>query len=522
MKWFKKKNTIDKLVIQLDALTYDDIDATEELYLLCQEEIVKNKDTIDLIFEKWFEIGDLFKKKPQKYALLLYKLTNFIQSHKYIPNYHKYQVNFIELSHIPIKYEKEFKNLLQTTLEIQDFMVIEKANFISQGNVGDIAATTFNIYNRCIANYTLVPELMGKLSQYVKPFVQKFPNNSDYTILNALENHSNPIKATAEILLILIDKKADDSLLEHILNDLVSPFRRDDFYYQSSFEIIAQLMQDWQSISDEKKNWFIEKLLADGLYINLKSQDDQLADASKLLDKLLQYPEKYKLGIDGRKKDLQELEINFEKIQQNNWKKAYKKVAVSSKVRKVLELVVKHDKNLPNIAYIQQLLQNALEFKDTPKLYNLNQKPSVVFSDLHFKLWIIEDLMYKQNLLVPKFKLEMLAEEYIAREINREDDGYEVIPEVKKYFKNLDIPKELLLKVETIEISYLSEVYDHLWPFCDAGCGDELLAVSNKMINDLALVPKLKKIVGLEELHPPKKLLKELEEKGIELVENTY
>jgi hypothetical protein len=141
----------------------------------------------------------------------------------------------------------------------------------------------------------------------------------------------------------------------------------------------------------------------------------------------------------------------------------------------------------------------------------------VVFKDFGFKLWAIEALMYQQAFVQPKFDLNVFASEYTKREINREDDGYAVIPEVQRYFKNLNLPKEHLATITSIDIDFLSEVYQQLWPFCDPGCGDELLPVSNKMVEDLDLLPNLKEITGLEWLKPPKKLLKVLEEKQITL-----
>ncbi|PHS31840.1 MAG: hypothetical protein COA95_04965 [Methylophaga sp.] len=511
----QKIGAVDTIIMRLDHVAFNDEQAKEKLYVLCREEIEKNKDSIDLIFEKWFALGTLFKGNPQKNGLLLYKLTSFISSRKYIPRYHKNQTNFQAISHIPEKYTSEFCDLLQTTLEVKDFTIIEKPSFISQGNVGDIAATIFNIYKGCIANYQLEPELMTKLSKCVKPFAQKFPNNEDYCIPDALEHHPNAIETTAEILTLLIDKKAEKGLMPTIVREMISPFSRDDYYHKHSVEITTQLLLQWKGLPETKKNWFLELFLKEGFGINLKSQHDQVVMVKKGLALLMYDPEKYKTGIKNRQENLQELEDNFETIQKNNWKRAYKKIAVNPQIRKTLELLAKQNGSLANTVHIQQLLQDAKNFKNAPKLYSLNQKPSVVFSDLHFKLWVINELMYKKKLLTPRFDLEKLAEEHTTREISREDDGYSVIPEVKKYFKNVGISEELLLKVESIEISYTSEIYNHLWPFCDAGCGDELLSVSNKMISDLALLPNLKKIIGLEELKPSNKVIKVLEEKGV-------
>ena len=48
----------------------------------------------------------------------------------------------------------------------------------------------------------------------------------------------------------------------------------------------------------------------------------------------------------------------------------------------------------------------------------------------------------------PQFDLEAFIKEYAKREIDAEDDGYEVIPEVKKFFNNLEIADKGILLIE--------------------------------------------------------------------------
>ncbi len=50
MNWFKKQRTIDKILMQLDKIAFNDEQAKEKLYMSCQEQISKNKDTIDFVF----------------------------------------------------------------------------------------------------------------------------------------------------------------------------------------------------------------------------------------------------------------------------------------------------------------------------------------------------------------------------------------------------------------------------------------------------------------------------------------
>ena len=152
-------------------------------------------------------------------------------------------------------------------------------------------------------------------------------------------------------------------------------------------------------------------------------------------------------------------------------------------------------------------------------MFNINNKPTILFRDFNFKLLVIEELMYRQEILLPKFDLDLFAKEYIKREIDREEDGYECIAEVKKYFKNVEIPMTLLEKVTQLyQDSGLgggAVFLEHMHPFWDPGMGDEVPKVTNKVIDDLALLPNLTKIIGLENSEPSKKLLNALAERNI-------
>ena len=69
------------------------------------------------------------------------------------------------------------------------------------------------------------------------------------------------------------------------------------------------------------------------------------------------------------------------------------------------------------------------------------------FKDFGLKLLVIEELMYRQKVLQPRFDIHEFAREYETREISVESDGYAVIPEAERYFHNLGISDELLSRV---------------------------------------------------------------------------
>lgn len=130
------------------------------------------------------------------------------------------------------------------------------------------------------------------------------------------------------------------------------------------------------------------------------------------------------------------------------------------------------------------------------------------FKDLNFKLAVIEQLMYCNELLVPKFDVHAYLKE-TGKKFNIEKYAFSPVPGVKKIFRDLEIPAELLAKVEVIDQNY-HKIYHQIIPYWD-GEGDEFNITSTA---DLKLVPNLKKIVLLWDRE--QKMAKEFEDKGIE------
>lgn len=90
----------------------------------------------------------------------------------------------------------------------------------------------------------------------------------------------------------------------------------------------------------------------------------------------------------------------------------------------------------------------------------------LVFNDFNFKLCVIQILMYEQKLLEPKFNLR----EFIKlqdRKIDIDEEGYELIPEVKAYFEQLEIPQALAPNVTEIYLNGGDEIYGNIIPFWD-------------------------------------------------------
>jgi len=74
----------------------------------------------------------------------------------------------------------------------------------------------------------------------------------------------------------------------------------------------------------------------------------------------------------------------------------------------------------------------------------------VSFEDFNFKLMVIEELMYRREVLKPRFDVYAFAKRFDERQIDIANEGFDVIPEVRRYFDEYPIPAELLLDIESL------------------------------------------------------------------------
>ncbi|MFM9370570.1 DUF6892 domain-containing protein [Streptomyces sp. Da 82-17] len=136
------------------------------------------------------------------------------------------------------------------------------------------------------------------------------------------------------------------------------------------------------------------------------------------------------------------------------------------------------------------------------------------FKDFNFKLIVIEQLMYIDEKLTPPFDLGAHL-----RSLGIEDDpweyaykndlAYKMLPEARSHFEALEIPGELLAQVEELCMDGGNQVYQECSPVWDGE--DELYDVAS--LDDLVLLPNLKRVIGSEFLGP--ELCGALEARGI-------
>src|SRR5687768_15016945 len=90
------------------------------------------------------------------------------------------------------------------------------------------------------------------------------------------------------------------------------------------------------------------------------------------------------------------------------------------------------------------------------------------FKDLIFKLAVLEQLMYRKKLL-PAFDVKAFIQERGTKVSTKYD--YKPVPGVLKYFRDYEIPAELLEQVEELDQGY-HKIYHNIIPYWD-GEGDE-------------------------------------------------
>lgn len=112
------------------------------------------------------------------------------------------------------------------------------------------------------------------------------------------------------------------------------------------------------------------------------------------------------------------------------------------------------------------------------------------FQNLNFKLMVIQELMYDQKILLPRFDVREFIRQYTAREIMIEVDGYDVIPEVLDYFDALVIPPELLAQVEELAFDGSNDIHSQVFPRWDGEC--DTFEVGS--VTDIGLLPNLKRM----------------------------
>lgn len=154
-------------------------------------------------------------------------------------------------------------------------------------------------------------------------------------------------------------------------------------------------------------------------------------------------------------------------------------------------------------AFDEKRYKAIVEKYKIPKL----AEETLEFKDFNFKLMVIQELMYEQNLLEPKFDIEAFAEQ-CKDEIDLQSE--EPIDEAVKYFKKLPIPKSMAERITALNVDGGNEIYAEVSPGWDGE--DDWYVV--KKGTDALQFPNLKKA---DDMFFSDKAKKELMKQGISM-----
>ena len=146
------------------------------------------------------------------------------------------------------------------------------------------------------------------------------------------------------------------------------------------------------------------------------------------------------------------------------------------------------------VSYIPNEVDSSKEKDPNKWAFPLAEEKCVQFKSFNFKLAVVQELMYVQEVLKPKFDVYDFSENYTKRDIDPEDYYFEVIPEVKKWFIDLPIPASLAALVTELYFDGGNEIYAQLIPFWDGE--DDVFDIESLTEEDISQVPNLKTIDG--------------------------
>ncbi|WP_394405282.1 DUF6892 domain-containing protein [Streptococcus sp. 20-1249] len=140
------------------------------------------------------------------------------------------------------------------------------------------------------------------------------------------------------------------------------------------------------------------------------------------------------------------------------------------------------------------------------KLFSFLKKKdleNLKFDNFDFKLAIIQELMYEQELLKPKFNVYEFCEEHgFDFWEYGEKYAYKIPPEIREWFEQLGIPAEIAKKVTRLYFDGGNDIYLVAAPTWDGE--DDLFDITEISEAELQQFPNLKTIDGTVPMMTPK------------------
>ena len=473
-------------------------------WVACRTLMEQNTDVEDELYELLFKVvadldGDSLEKK-----VFVVKFVHIFASGDF-------RIKGVAFE----RHAKRLQGVIQKLLELKNIKIVETTSFVHNGDLASVVLNLLELYFRHTGYSGKEDDVRALGAALVYDFVAAFPTIGGGLVASLLKSHPHAVDEMAKIIVLSVSNNYSE-MLEDISSDMFSLYAySSDYEYKNAFKILKKCFLLKEVWSNKAFTFMIEKLFFEPLGLDFRDKETYLRYLNHRLTLVT-----HKNVIASLKDEIADVQKDYEGIQKQNWMKAYKRVAVAKTTYNAIELVLSQTPQGENAEILQKLFNEATRFKNAPKLFDLNTKPTTLFKDFGLKLLVIEELMYNQKVLKPMFTLDAFAQEYTKKEINKQSDS--IITEVKKFYTNLEIPTQLLKKVVTLYqdsgMSGGAEIYNNMIPLWDPGCGDEVIKVKLKAVDDLDLLPNLKKVIGFENSKISKKFIAELKKREIALV----
>ena len=529
MKRYTENKRLQKSLEIIDANIFDDRLVEEQVTDIWLGLISRKADSIENLYYSgkvpdWVECRTLMEQnsevEDELYELLFKVLADLhggtLEEKVFITKF----VNIFASGDFRIKsvaferHAKQLQGVIQKLLSLENIKIVETTSFVHHGDLASTVLNLLELYFRHTGYSGKEDNIRALGAQLVYDFVASFPTIGGGLVASLLKSHPKATDEMAKIIVLSVSNNYS-KMLKYIGKDMFSVYAySSDYEYRNAFKILKKCFALKKSWDDEELSFMIEILFFGPLSLDFRDKETYLKYLNHRLTLVTN------TGTLASLKDkIVEVQKDYEGIQKKDWLKAYKRVAVAKTTYNAIELVLSQKPQGKNVEILQKLFNEATTFKNAPKLFDLNTKPTTPFKDFGLKLLVIEELMYNQKVLKPMFTLDAFAQEYTKKEIDTQSDT--IISEVKKFYTNLEIPNELLNKVEVLYqdsgMSGGAEIYNNMVPLWDPGCGDEVIKVKLKAIEDLVLLPNLKKVIGFENSKMSKQFVSELKKIGIEI-----
>lgn len=139
-------------------------------------------------------------------------------------------------------------------------------------------------------------------------------------------------------------------------------------------------------------------------------------------------------------------------------------------------------------------------------------EPVVETASFPWRLAIIQQLMYEEGALEPRFDVHEFAADRGARSFDPYSFDTRMIPSVRTWFRKLPVPTRLAEQIETLTLDGGNDIYLQLIPDWDGE--DDTFMIKTLKETDLELLPNLKAVEDIGGVLGPR-ARKALEARGV-------